>query len=230
MHNDELKALFDQQAAGYDQQWAGMAPLRDNLHFLLGSLFGGLPEDARILAVGAGTGVEIAYLAARHPGWRFTAVDPSGAMLEVCRQRATREGFVQRCDFHVGYLETLAAEPVHDASTCLLVSQFFLDPAVRSAFFGEIARRLNPGGLLASADLSADTNSPTYDTLLRGWMSLMSSSGVQPQMLEQARSAYARDVAILPRERVAEIIQAGGFSESVPFFQAGLMHGWISRR
>ncbi|OLS60766.1 class I SAM-dependent methyltransferase [Pseudomonas putida] len=230
MHNDELKALFDQQAAGYDQQWAGMAPIRDNLHFLLGSLFTSLPDNARILAVGAGTGAEIGYLAARNPGWRFIALDPSGAMLEVCRERAQREGFLERCDFHEGYLENLDSAPTYDASTCFLVSQFFLDPAARSTFFGEIAQRLKPGGLLASADLSADTASPAYDTLLHAWMSLMSSAGVQPEALERARAAYARDVAILPREQVARIIEAGGFSHSLPFFQAGLMHGWISRR
>lgn len=230
MHNDELKALFDQQAAGYDQQWAGMAPIRDNLHFLLGSLFTRLPDDARILAVGAGTGAEIGYLAARNPGWRFTALDPSGAMLEVCRERAQREGFVERCDFHVGYLDTLDPTPRYDASTCFLVSQFILDPASRSAFFGDIAQRLKPGGLLASADLSADISAPAYETVLHSWMALMSSAGVQPEMLERARQAYARDVAVLPRERVAQIIEAGGFAQAVPFFQSGLMHGWISRK
>ena len=45
-----------------------------------------LPEDAQILAVGAGTGVEISHLAAVFPKWRFTALDPSGAMLAECRR------------------------------------------------------------------------------------------------------------------------------------------------
>lgn len=229
MRNEELKALFDQQAAGYDQQWAGMAPIRDNLHFLVGSLFSGLPEDARILCVGVGTGVEIGYLAERFPGWRFTTVDPSGAMLEVCRERARQGGFLERCDFHEGYLETLGGARVHDAATCFLVSQFFLDPQVRSAFFGEIAARLKPGGMLVSADLAADTASPAYEVLLHAWMTLMSSAGVQPEMLERARAAYARDVAILPAARVGQIIEAAGFASSVVFFQAGLMQGWVSR-
>ena len=92
MRDEELKALFDQQAAGYDKQWAGMAPIREALYLLLDALFVGLPDDARILCVGAGTGAEIAHLAERFPGWRFTALDPSGAMLEVCRQRAERAG------------------------------------------------------------------------------------------------------------------------------------------
>jgi tRNA (cmo5U34)-methyltransferase len=60
MRRDELKALFDQQAAGYDKQWEKTAPIRDGLHFLLGAVFAELPDDARILGVGAGTGAELA--------------------------------------------------------------------------------------------------------------------------------------------------------------------------
>jgi hypothetical protein len=37
MYSDELKALFDQQASGYDKQWAKLSPIRDGLHFLLQS-------------------------------------------------------------------------------------------------------------------------------------------------------------------------------------------------
>lgn len=230
MHNEELKALFDQQAAGYDKQWAGMAPIRDGLYFMLGSLFADLPATARILCVGAGTGAEIAHLAERFPGWHFTAVDPSGAMLDVCRQRAEQGGFLSRCRFHKGYLETLPSGPGYDGATCFLVSQFQLDPDARTAFFHEIGLRLKPRGILANADLASDTGSPAYEALLRSWMTLMSSAGVQPEMLEKARAAYARDVAILPPVQVAGLIEAAGFEAPVQFYQAGLMHGWSCER
>lgn len=39
MRYEEIKALFDQQAAGYDKQWAGMAPIREALYLLLDALF-----------------------------------------------------------------------------------------------------------------------------------------------------------------------------------------------
>lgn len=230
MRDEELKALFDQQAAGYDKQWAGMAPIREALYLLLDALFVGLPDDARILCVGAGTGAEIAHLAERFPGWRFTALDPSGAMLEVCRQRAERGGFAHRCDYHEGYLETLAAGQAYDGATCFLVSQFLTDVQARTGFFRQIGQRLKPGGLLANADLASDIHSPAYEVLLPGWMTLMSSAGVDAQMLERARAAYARDVAVLPAPQVAEIIQAGGFTAPTQFFQAGLMHGWVCQR
>lgn len=229
MHQDEIKALFEQQAAGYDQQWAGMAPIRDALHLLLAAVFAELPQQARILCVGVGTGAEMGYLAERFPGWQFTAVDPSGAMLERCRQRAEQGGFLARCRFHEGYLDSLDEEPCHDGATCLLVSQFMLDRQARSAFFGQIAGRLKPGAVLASADLASDTRSPAYEAQLRSWMTLMSSAGVTPDMLARVRAAYANDVAVLPAQQVADLIEAGGFEPPVQFFQAGLMHGWFAQ-
>jgi tRNA (cmo5U34)-methyltransferase len=230
MHRDEVTEIFQQQAASYDSQWAKTAPIRHCLHLLLDSLFAGLPADARILCVGVGTGTEMAHLASQNPSWRFTAVEPSAAMLAVCRQRAEQEGFVSRCDFHQGYLESLPESEAHDAATCFLVSQFILEPQARSAFFAEIAERLKPGGLLASSDLAADVNSAEYEVLLTAWMNMMAAAEVSPEAMARMRQAYARDVGVLSPQRTAAIIAAGGFALPVPFFQAGLIHAWLSRR
>jgi len=230
MRQEDLKTLFDQQAPGYDKQWARMSPIRDCLHFLLGAIFAGIPENARILCVGAGTGAELAYLARTFPRWRFTAVDPSGAMIDVCRARAEADGFLSRCEFHTGYLDSLATADSYDAATCLLVSQFILDPEARTEFFRVIASRLKASGILASADLASDVRSREYRELLRIWITLMASVDIQPDVLERTRVAYEKDVAILPPERVASIIESAGFGAPVQFFQAGLLHAWASKR
>ena len=230
MQPDAVRELFDQQAAGYDRQWEKTAPIRQCLHFLLESAFAQLPEQARVLCVGVGTGVEMAHLALRFPGWQFTAVDPSAAMLEVSRQRAREEGFIERCRFHAGFLETLPEGPPHDAATCFLVSQFITDRDARAAFFGQIARRLVPGGRLASSDLAADTASPEYAVQLRDWTTMMSGADVPAEAIERIRRAYEEDVAVLPPAQVEAILRAGGFALPVPFFQAGLIHGWVSTR
>lgn len=230
MHQDEIKALFDQQAASYDAQWAKTAPIRHCLHLLLGSLFAELPAETRILCVGVGTGDELLYLASKYPGWRFTAVEPSGAMLDICRQRAAKEGVASRCTFHEGYLASLPAMEWHDAATCFLVSQFILDQEERSRFFSEIAERLKPGGILASSDLASAVDSPEYEVLLHAWMNMMSAADISPEAVERMRKAYANDVGVLPPAKVASIIKAGGFELPVPFFQAGLIHAWRSRR
>lgn len=230
MHQDEIKALFDQQAAGYDAQWAKTAPIRHCLHLLLGSLFSELPADARVLCVGVGTGDELFYLASKYPGWRFTAVEPSGAMLDICRRRAESEGVASRCLFHEGYLDSLPEVEPHQAATCFLVSQFILEHSERARFFQGIAERLEPGALLASSDLASDVESPEYEVLLRAWMSMMSAADISDDAIARMRKAYANDVAVLPPGRIASIIEAGGFTLPVQCFQAGLIHAWLSRR
>lgn len=230
MRSDEIKTIFDQQASTYDKRWARTAPIRDALHFLLEAVFADLQADARILCVGAGTGEEIAYLARRFPRWSFTAVEPSGAMLEVCRNKAIEGGYAERCQFHEGYLQSLPEQPTFDAATCFLVSQFILEPEARTEFFRAIASRLRPGARLASSDLASDTASAEYTALLETWMNMMTVAGIPAAGVEQMRAAYSRDVAVLPRERVAAIIESGGFTYPVLFYQAGLIHAWYSTR
>ncbi|WP_140909623.1 class I SAM-dependent methyltransferase [Cognatiluteimonas lumbrici] len=230
MEQHELDKLFDQQAAGYDAQWARMAPIRESLHFLLETVFADLPEDARLLCVGAGTGAEIAHLAKRFPRWRFLALDPAPAMVAACRERAEREGFADRCEFHAGLLETLPDTGAFDGATCFLVSQFILDPAERTAFFAAIGRRLRKGGMLAWADLAWDTNAPDYPDMLRLWMRTMSGAGLDDEAIERMRGNYARDVAILPPERVAALVADAGFEAPLRFHQAGMIHGWCATK
>ncbi len=230
MRNDEIKAIFDQQATSYDERWARTTPIREALHFLLEAVFADLPADARILCVGAGTGEEIAYLARRFPRWSFTAVEPSGAMLEVCRNKAIEGGYAERCQFHEGYLQSLPEQDAFDAATCFLVSQFILEPGARAEFFRAIASRLRPGARLASSDLASDIASVEYTALLETWMNMMTVAGIPAAGVEQMRAAYSRDVAVLPREQVAAIIESGGFTDPVLFYQAGLIHAWYSTR
>lgn len=230
MQQQELDALFDQQAAGYDTQWARMAPIRESLHFLLETVFADLPEDARLLCVGAGTGAEIAHLAQRFPRWRFLALDPAQGMIAKCRARAERDGFADRCEFHTGLVETLPEDAAFDGATCFLVSQFLLDTTVRTAFFAAIARRLCPGGTLAWADLAWDTAAPDYPAILRLWMRTMSGAGLDTEAIERMRAAYARDVAILPPDTVAALVADAGFKAPLRFHQAGMIHAWCARR
>jgi tRNA (cmo5U34)-methyltransferase len=186
MQQHELDTLFDRQAAGYDAQWTRMAPIRESLHFLLDTVFADLPEDTRLLCVGAGTGAEIAHLAKRFPRWHFLALDPAPGMIDACRVRAERDGFADRCEFHGGLVETLPDTAAFNGATCFLVSQFILAPEARTRFFRDIGERM--------------------------------------------RAGYARDVAILPPDKVASLVADAGFEAPLRFHQAGMIHGWCARR
>jgi tRNA (cmo5U34)-methyltransferase len=231
MPSQQGAAFFDQTVANkYDQQFARLAALRDALHLLIGALFSDLPAEARVLCVGAGTGAELLYLAQKFPQWHFTAVEPSAPMLEICRRRAAECGIASRCVFHEGYLDALPPSEPFDAATSLLVSQFILEPELRTHFFRAIAERLQPGGILASADLASDVTSATYQSLLEIWLRLMKTSDFTDEKLAQMRAAYGRDVALLSLEQVSAIIAAGGFGTPVLFLQTGLIHAWYATR
>lgn len=229
MQQDTI-AMFDQHAATYDRTWRAMAPLRDALQLVLDHVFAPLPDDANVLCVGAGTGAEILYLAQRHPNWRFTAVEPSGPMLDVFRGKAETQGIASRCVFHEGFLDSLpddaSGEPF-DAATSILVSQFVTEPTERRAFFRGIADRLRPGGYLASADLACDMTSEAGRQLMDVWFEMMS---VAPEARERARGVYSSQVAVVPPEAMDDILWEGGFDAPVRFFQSGLIHAWFARQ
>ena len=222
MQPDEIKEIFD-------QQWARMSPINNALYFLLESVFAELVVDAQILCVGAGTGKELIHLARKFPHWQFTAVEPSGAMLAVCQKRVEEEGMTSRCYFHEGFLDSLANNELYDAATCFLVSQFIVEQPLRTELFSEIARRLKPGGILASADLASELGSDEYEALLHAWMTMMAGAGIPADKQNQIRDAYAKDVAILPPAKVESIIKSAGFYLPVQFFQAGLIHAWFAK-
>lgn len=230
MNQEELRIIFDKQASGYEEQQKKLGPVHDGLYFQLEWIFSDLPQDARIMCVGLGAGVELSYLASRFPSWRFTAVEPSGEMLDLCRQRAEKEGFISRCVFHEGYVESLPDIELHDAATCFMVSQFILDDDARSKFFSAISKRLKFNGILVSADLSSAVGSPEYQALLKVWVSMLHAANVPADAIEKIHSAWEKDVAILPPDDVKSIIKRGSFDSPVQFYQAGFVHAWFSRR
>ncbi len=231
MNNQQPDIIFDEKfAATRDQKFAAFAPMQTALYAVINRIFADLPDDARILSVGAGTGAEIVALAEKFPYWRFTAIEPASAMLDVCRQKVADQGFADRCTFHNGFLDSLPASEPFDAATCLFVSQFLMQPAARSRFFNQIALRLRPDALLISADLSADTTSAAYEDLLRVWARMIVSPSVSIEEIEQMRHSHNSTVAVLPAREVETIIAAGGFEPPVLFFQYLLMHAWFTRR
>lgn len=231
MQQQNPSVIFDQaHAEQYDERFAKLAPLRDSLHLLVSAVFSDQPVDARILCVGAGTGSELIYLAGRFPHWRFTVVEPSAPMLDVCRRRTGELGLAPRCVFHHGFVDSLSASEAFDAATALLVSHFILAPEDRAGFFRAIAERLRPGGCFASADLASDTCSPAYESLLKVWLRMMKGADVPTEQIENLRESYGRDVAIWPPERIGATIAASGFEMPVTFFQAGLIHAWYAKR
>jgi tRNA (cmo5U34)-methyltransferase len=221
---------FDQQqAANYETRWAPLAPLRESLHLQMRLLLHGLPSAARVLCVGAGTGAELLALARAFPGWRFTAVDPSAPMLEVCRQLATEAGVADRCEFHACYAHELPPGETYDAATSILVSHFITDRAKRVAYYRELASRLRPSGWLVTADLTASPPDQ-HGSLYAVWQQMMRYAGSTEEQIQAMHVAYQRDVAMPPAPEMEALLAEAGFVAPVHFSQSLLIHAWFARK
>ncbi len=95
-----------------------------------------IPECARVVEVGCGTGGFSRRLASAHPGWRISGVEPSEAAVDVAVQRG--------CDVRAGTFEALD-EP--DGSVDLIIALDVLEHCADDAVAcREAARVLVPGG------------------------------------------------------------------------------------
>lgn len=223
--------LFNRErAASYDKQTDLWISARDAMFTFMRLILADLPGDAHILCVGVGTGTELIALAGHFPNWRFTAVEPAPAMLDVCRQKVEENGLSARCIFHEGFLDSLPASESFDGATCLLVSHFFNQAQERSNFFQQIAARLKPGAILISSDLVLGQSPPVYESLFAVWLKMLNGSGWSEEQINGLRAAYGRDIALLTAPQVESIIEAGGFETPALFFQTLFIHAWFSRR
>jgi tRNA (cmo5U34)-methyltransferase len=174
------------RAAHYDAQTAialagGQALYELGVSALTSRLDG--QEAASLLFVGLGTGAELVpYNRFDVPGWSFTGVDPSDAMLAVARKRLADEGLLARTRLHVGELSTLPPGPLFDGGQMLGVLHHVTEEADRLELLREVTRRLKPGApLVVGCRVGMDPE--LWDVELRRWR----AHGVPREELERRR-------------------------------------------
>lgn len=231
MSDEPTPIVFDKERAdSYDRRFEKLHPMRDALHLVARLALGSLPADANVLCVGAGTGAELVYLAKAFPAWRFTVVEPAEAMMAICRERAENAGFTSRCKFHQDFASSLPEDIKFNAATSILVSHFLVDRDARVGFFADIYKRLQPGGLLLTADLASLESLESEVSLLSVWMRGLAYAGMSPEVMAKYRSAFGRDVSVQTPNEVALLLREAGFATTKLVTQTLLMHGWLCQR
>lgn len=237
-------AFSPERAAIYDQQFVGVSAIKDLMHLYLRVHFKELPNDAKILVVGAGTGAEVRFLAPLFPNWRFTLVDPAEGMLSIARRHAEAEGFADRCTFQVGYVSD-CPDNQHDAATSILVSHFLTDGSERRRYFADIAKLLKPGGLFFNADLAADPQSSSFEPEMQFWLKMMEHAHEQsdaPRFLPSTddsdstqdsppsyREMFGKVFAAHTPAEVTTFLEQAGFRKPMMCYQAVLIRAWLTR-
>jgi tRNA (cmo5U34)-methyltransferase len=182
------------------------------------------PQDARVLVLGAGGGLELRAFAEAHPGWSFDGVDPSPEMLALAGR--TMGPHASRARLHLGTID-VAPEGPFDAGTCLLTFHF-IAPEERRRTAAEVRRRLKPGAPFVTAHLSVPQGRGERALWLSRYAAFLVSSGIEPEKAAQAREAVDARTHILTPEEDEALLREAGFSEVSLFYAAFAFRGWVA--
>jgi tRNA (cmo5U34)-methyltransferase len=180
-------------------------------------------EDAKVLVLGAGGGLELRAFAQAQPRWIFDGVDPSAAMLDLARQ--TLGPLASRAQLHQGYIDD-APEGPFDGATCLLTLHF-VSAEERLRIASEIRRRLKPGAPFVAAHFSIPGGDDERPLWFSRYAAFLAASGVEPDKAAAARTAIGQ-LSILPPEQDEAILRNAGFSAPTLFYTGFTFRGWVA--
>lgn len=181
-------------------------------------------EQARVLVVGAGGGVELKAFADMYAQWRFVGVDPSKPMLELAE--AALGPHAARAQLHHGYIDTAPAGPF-DAATCLLTMHFVaLDERMRT--LNEIRARLKPGAPFVLAHMSFPQAQGEREAWLARYAAFAVSSGVDPGDARNAASAIGSRLPLVDPDEEEAMLKGAGFTGTRLFYAGFVFRGWVT--
>lgn len=203
---------------GPPQQVPGFSSLHRMATMLLAER---VPQDGRVLVLGAGGGLELRAFAQAQPGWQFAGVDPDAGMLGLAA--GVSKPHSARISLHEG--DTDAAPPGPFDGAASLLTFHFIPHAKRVETLQGLRQRLAQGAPLILAHISFPQAEPERSR----WISRHVAFGGTPaENVESAEHAIRTRLSILdPGEEEAQL-RSSGFTD-VSLFYAGLsFRGWVA--
>ncbi|MES2356303.1 MAG: class I SAM-dependent methyltransferase [Pseudomonadota bacterium] len=216
---------FTDAARVYDERNRQLAPIADNMHFLIRLILKNAPVRARVLCVGVGTGAEILSLSKSFPEWTFVGVDPSIGMLEVCRERLSNAGVLNRCELIHGYVDDVPLGEYFDAALSILVAHF-VKREDRLNFYQAMCDRLCTNGILINTEISFDLNSKEFPLMLKNWGAIQSMMGATPESIANLAVQLREMLSVISPTETEGFLNQSGIHLPIRFFQAFMISGW----
>lgn len=213
------------QVNNYADSLKRQVPGFSSLHLMISMLLGEcVPENGRVLVLGAGGGQELKSLAELHPEWTFVGVEPSEQMMLLARQTVARFG--ESITFHEGYIDQAPDGPF-DGATSILVFHF-IDRVQRHETLRQVRLRLKPGAPFVLVHLSFPQEEPERSGWIARHVAFGVANGNDPANSEAACEAIADKLTILSPEDDVSMLEQAGFS-NVTLFHMGLsIRGWVA--
>jgi tRNA (cmo5U34)-methyltransferase len=186
-------------------------------------------DDARLLIVGAGTGMEICTFGLHSPGWDMTGVDPSGEMLAIAQKKIDEKRLANSISLFKGYVHDLPETSGYDAATCILVMHFLPDDGSKLRLLESIGRRLKSGSPLILVDGFGMKDSDSFNLTVSAWKTFAKTQGVDPQLVEEGFSGQIlKRLQFVPEKRMETLLVEAGFEKPSRFYTGFLYGGWVT--
>jgi tRNA (cmo5U34)-methyltransferase len=188
-----------------------------------------LPKRARVLVVGAGTGMEITEFAPLSPGWSFHGIDPSAKMLSLARKKISEKKIRNKICLTQGYVEDLTDKEGFDGAASILVMHFLKDDGAKLDLLKSINRHLKPGAPLTLVDGCGKPGSRAFKENLKAWKQYPVMHGLEPDYVEKAFSkTIMKMVQFVSESRILELLKEAGFINVFKYYSGFLYGGWTA--
>lgn len=213
-------------AGSYAERVARHVPGLHDMHRMAGILLAEhVPQNGRVLVLGAGGGLELRAFARAHTGWRFDGVDPSPDMLAQARDTLSEDAV--RVTYHQGYIAD-APEGPFDGATCLLTLRF-LPREERLQTLRALHRRLRPGAPFIVAHHSFPLEGGQQDRWLRRNAAWLAAHGTPEAQALAGIYTMKERLPVLSPEVEAELLMTAGFHTVELFYAAFTFKGWVAK-
>jgi tRNA (cmo5U34)-methyltransferase len=184
-------------------------------------------QGAAVLVAGCGTGAELVEARSQRPDWRITAIDPSAAMLTAARERLG-DADAEPIHWQQTRVEELQAGGCFAGALSVLVLQSLADDGTKLRFLTALARSLEPGGQLVLVDRMAAERSALQSQVDQALLAFQRASGLTDAdgPLEDLTEATHP----IGRSRLTALVNAAGFGDPAPIFQALGYEGFLLQR